>query len=246
MIRGTRMLENARRRIVKIGESISMFLALIIISIIIFTFRKYVIRTILGLPVMISIFILSFISCIALLPIPYTYIVFLVAATIQLNPIIASIVSGVGAGLGEAVAWIIGRGSKDVLEDTEYVVRLNTLLRYLEKKASWMMPLIAFLFALTPAPDKLLYLPLGLLGFDLKKVLPFTLLGKILMTYIIITAGSIWGSIIGESIESEFNDIIMFIVTTILLLVIMALFLFIRWDQILLRFVGNRSAENQL
>lgn len=135
MIRGTRMLKSARKRIVKLGESISMFLALIIISIIIFAFRKYVIRTILGFPVMISIFILSFISCIALLPIPYTYIVFLIAATIQLNPIIASIVSGVGAGLGEAVAWVIGRGSKDVLEDTEYVVRLNTLLRYLEKKS---------------------------------------------------------------------------------------------------------------
>jgi len=245
MIRGTKMPKNTKKRIVKFGESISMFLALIIISIIIFIFRKYVIRTILGFPIMISIFILSFISCIALLPIPYTYIVFLIAATIQLNPIVASIASGVGAGLGEAVAWVIGRGSKEVLEDTEYVVRLNILLRYLEKKASWMIPLIAFLFALTPAPDKLLYLPLGLLGFNLKKVLPFTLLGKILMTYIVITAGSLWGSIIGESIESEFNDIIMFVITTIVLLVIMALFLFIRWDRILLRFVSNRNAETQ-
>ncbi len=233
------------RRMVRFGESILMFLALIIVSIIIFIFRKYVISTVLAFPIMLSIFILSFISCISILPIPYTYIIFLIAATIQLNPIVASIVSGIGAGLGEATAWIIGRGSKEVLRDTEYAMRLNILLRYLEKKASWMMPLLAFLFALTPVPDKLLYLPLGLLGFSLKRVLPFTLLGKILMTYIVIAIGGLWRSIVGETIESEFNDIIMFIITTIVLLVIMALFLFIRWDRILLRFVSNEYIGDQ-
>jgi len=229
------------RRIAKIGEGFSMFLILIALSIVIFLLRKSLIRAILSAPLVLSIFTLSFVSCISILPIPYTYILFLLAATLKINPILTSIVSGIGAGLGEAVAWFIGRGSKKVLEDTEYVTRLNVLLKYLEKRASWAIPIFGFIFALTPLPDKLLYLPLGLLGFSVWKILPFTILGKIVMTYIVVFVGREWGSIIGETLGSRFSDEVMFIITIILLLIIMALFVFVKWDRILLRFISNNS-----
>ncbi|MEM1678095.1 MAG: VTT domain-containing protein [Ignisphaera sp.] len=217
--------------IIRVLESYIPTIILVIVSIMIFSLRKSVIRVLLGFNVFIATFLLSLIGCLSVVPIPYTYILFLMATVYELNPIIVSLGGALGSTLGESIAWLLGRASSSVLQNTKYFQRIEVILRFTKSRSSMALPLLAFVFALTPLPDKILFLPLGMLRYNLLKILPATFMGKMVMNIMVIAIGQIW-SVVGEEILG-LNELVMFIVTTAVLIAMMSVMMFVKWEKIL-------------
>uniref|UniRef100_A0A7C5XLP9 VTT domain-containing protein n=1 Tax=Ignisphaera aggregans TaxID=334771 RepID=A0A7C5XLP9_9CREN len=220
-----------KKDVIKIIESYTTILILIVISIIIFSMRKYIIRLLLGFNGFIAVFLLSLIGCLSVVPIPYTYILFLIAMHYELNPIIVSLGGAFGSTLGETVAWLLGRASSSILRDTKYFKRIEAIIKFTKSHSSITLPILTFIFALTPLPDKILFLPLGVVRYSVLRVLPAAFMGKMVMNIIIIITAQTWG-IIGEEILG-LDELLMFIATTAMLIIIMSIIMFIKWEKIL-------------
>jgi len=220
-----------KKDVIKIIESYITILTLIVISIIIFSMRKYIIRLLLGFNGFIAVFLLSLIGCLSIVPIPYTYILFLIAMHYELNPIIVSLGGAFGSTLGETIAWLLGRASSSMLRDTKYFKRIEIIIKFTKSHGSIALPILTFIFALTPLPDKILFLPLGVVRYSVLRILPAAFLGKMLMNIIIIITAQTWG-VIGEEVLG-LDEILMFIVTTAMLIIIMSIIMFIKWEKIL-------------
>ncbi|MEL9939673.1 MAG: hypothetical protein QW632_00090 [Ignisphaera sp.] len=234
------------RRIAKVAEAFSTILILVVTSIVIFIFRKVFISFLFSINFLLASFLISFIASISIVPIPYTYIIFLIASLYKMNLayiILLSILSGLGSALGEAIAWVVGRISREALRNTGYINRLESLLKLVEMWGYKAVALLVFIFAFTHLPDKVLYIPLGMMGYSIWKVMPVTFLGKFIMILVIILAGRAVG-LVGEQLVE--NEAIVFIFTTVLLTGIMAITLFVRWDDILLRYLQKGSVTRKI
>lgn len=217
--------------IVKVLESYIIIVTLIVVSIAIFSLRKLIIRVLLGFNGFIATFLLSLIGCLSIVPIPYTYILFLIALHYELNPIIVSLGGAFGSTLGETIAWLLGWTSSSILRSTKYSQRIELILKFAKSRSSITLPLLAFIFALTPLPDKILFLPLGIMRYSLLKVLPATFMGKMTMNIIVIIIAQTWG-IVGEEILG-LDELTIFVLTTVMLIAIMSIMMFIRWERLL-------------
>ncbi|MFX0059879.1 MAG: hypothetical protein ACFE85_18870 [Candidatus Hodarchaeota archaeon] len=112
-------------------------------------------------------------------PVPYTIALIVISAVIPgVNPIMLGIVGGLGASIGETTAWLIGRGSKGVIGDSESTKRMKN---YVEK--GW-APLLIFIFAATPLPDDAFLIVLGLAQYSIIKALMYCFLGKFTLCFL--------------------------------------------------------------
>lgn len=208
-----------------VGLYLSLLL-LVMLSVVIYSYQEPLTRVFSKAYGVAGLFLLSFISCVSIIPIPYIVIVFKLAPYV--NPLTTSIVVGLASALGEAVAWSLGRASSRALSGTIYMKRVNALLRFAERKGRLALPFLAFIFSLTFLPDKVLYLPLGIMRYSLWRLLPFTAFGKILMTYLVLRLGRYWYEVVGYEGNST-----SFIITTAVLALIMVLMVVIDWEKIL-------------
>lgn len=131
----------------------------------------------------IGVFLASFLgSLIIFVPIPYYLLVS--SVSLVFDPTIVAVVSASGATLAKTVIFQVSyMGRRLVSEATEK--RLRPFERFVSRYG-W---IAAFLAAATPVPDDLIYVPLGLAHYDLKRFLPATLMGKLILTALIA-----WGS----------------------------------------------------
>jgi len=81
-------------------------------------------------------------------PVPYVIAIIVISATVPVNPIMLGIVAGLGASIGEVSAWLIGRGSKEFVKDSE---QMNRMAKYVTTRES---PNLLFLGTL-PVSDSL-------------------------------------------------------------------------------------------
>ncbi len=93
-----------------------------------------------------------------------------------LNLILLSLFAGLGAGLGEISAYLLGRGSAKTLEDTSYGKSLDNLKTRVQ--SGWAIPLM-LLFAATPIPDDPLLIVLGMVSYSLTRMTIVYIFGKI-------------------------------------------------------------------
>jgi len=115
-------------------------------------------------------------------PVPFTITIYAFGAT--LNPLMLGLVCGVGSTIGEFTAYLIGVGGRKVL-DQRYGQRLESAKLLIQRYG---MAAI-FLFAITPLPDDLLLIPLGMLRYSLRKAMMAMLAGKVLMCTAVAYAG---------------------------------------------------------
>ncbi len=111
-----------------------------------------------------GIFLLSFIGAASVIvPIPYTVVLLTISAPqFDFNPLLLAIVAGFGAAVGELVGYGLGYAGRRVVSK-KYGRRLNAMLRIFDRFGA---PAV-FIFALTPLPDDLLFIPLGLMRYSL-------------------------------------------------------------------------------
>ena len=215
-------------------ETAVIIIVVLLFSALIYVFYKdfevFLERVITGNPVLFyfGIFLLCFIGAVSVIaPIPYTSFLFLLFAAYpgKINLILASILGGTGSAIGELIGWIIGKQMRKPLKE-KYKRRIDSLLRLATSYGEWGIYLLIFLFALTPLPDDILFIALGLANYPLIRALLACAPGKVLMIGIL----GVVGERIGElGMPPEF----VIILTVALLLFILALMLLINWEEIL-------------
>ena len=92
-------------------------------------------------------------------------------------------IGGLGCVIGELAGYFVGYGSRKLFEksESEILKNLNGFGKLLIKNKK-RTPLYIFLFSLTPLPDDALFIPLGLLRYNLIKAISFGWLGKNITT----------------------------------------------------------------
>ena len=117
-------------------------------------------------------------------PVPYTIALGIISvfpefnfSTAPQNIILLSIFAGLGAGVGEITAYLMGRGGAKTLEETSYGKSLENMKSKVE--GGWAIPLMLF-FAATPIPDDPLLIVLGIVGYSLTRMTVVYIFGKII------------------------------------------------------------------
>jgi len=137
----------------------------------------------------VGLFVLAFIS--NLVPgFPAVYLSFLASYAVISGASLESLATvlgvGVGAGLGKFALFAL---SKHLGSRIEAVRRRRELFELLRARRGG-VALTVFLFAALPLPDDLLYIPLGVAGFNTALFLVSVVAGKIAMAFIVFTLGS--------------------------------------------------------
>jgi membrane protein YqaA with SNARE-associated domain len=183
-----------------------------------------------------GVFLLSFIGTASIIiPIPYTLIIFTLSLTGQWNSALLIVAGGLGSALGELTGYALGYFGRRVVSE-ERQRKMTYLVRLFDRYG----PLAIFVFALTPLPDDLLFIPLGIMRYKFYKAFIPSLIGKLLMIFILVNSGSIAGTIFAGLFGENGNFWGMIITTILLVIVIIALYR-IDWEKVLRKYVGERG-----
>ncbi len=128
----------------------------------------------------------------------FTYVA--IGTALGMDPILASLVAAVAGALGESPAYIIGLGSKKVIER-----KYGEVLTYWEELfKNWGFFAVVMVAAIPVAPDEVAGLLSGLSRYSYLKFLLATAIGKFIK-YIIAAYGGVYGVSLFESILSSIS-----------------------------------------
>jgi len=122
-----------------------------------------------------------------------------------------ALVSGIGAAIGEIVSYYVGRliGSSKKLKESEMGEKFLRMKQQFEKHPKT-VPITVFLFALTPLPDDMLLVPLGMMNYNYKRTINPCMIGKTMLTSFICFIGAIIGANLGSDSVNPSFDLIIF------------------------------------
>jgi len=188
-----------------------------------------------------GVFLLSLIGTASIIfPVPYTLLIFWFGAlhvdnAFIFDPFLLMIVGGIGSVLGEFSGYLLGFYGRRLLSPER-----QRKMNYLARLVSHYGPVAIFIFALTPLPDDLLFIPLGMMRYSLVKTLIPALLGKMLMCYLLAFFGRTGGYFI-LSLFGEGGMEIGMIITTILLVIVIIILYRIDWEKVFEKYVGGKG-----
>ena len=171
-----------------------------------------------------GVFIISFIGSVSVIfPIPYTVVIFLLGST--LDPFFVAISGGLGAALGELSGYALGYYGRAVV-NKERQRKMGYMVKVFDRYG----PAAIFLFALTPLPDDLLFIPLGVMRYPFWKAFIPSLFGKILMTFVLAYSGQ-------QSIDFILtlfggSSLLGAVITSALLVVVILAMIKIDWEKL--------------
>jgi len=193
-----------------------------------------------------GILIVSFIgSILVFIPVPYFPVLITAAFNKQLDPHLISLSTAAGAVIAKLIIFYASYYGRNILS-TKTKKRILPLQRVLSKYGG----LGAFLAALTPIPDDVVYIPLGLAKYSPWKFALSTFLGKFLLSEIIVLGTINLGRPFAELINSEASGSsstqIAIIVGSIAILVLVIIFyLKIDWSKLIGRWFPWAVDDNQ-
>ena len=182
-----------------------------------------------------GVFLISLVGALSIIfPIPYTLIIYLLGSV--LDPLLVAVSGGLGSALGEFSGYALGYYGRAVLGEER------------RRKMDYMMKVFhhygfaaIFFFALTPLPDDLLFIPLGIMRYRFVKAFIPALLGKMLMCFILAYSGRFSIGLI-EVIFGEGGWLGVVITSALLIIVIVAL-LKIDWEKVFEKYVGTERVK---
>lgn len=166
-------------------------------------------------------------SIIVFVPVPYFPILVAAAFNKHLDPNLISLSSALGVLLAKMIIFYASYYGRRVLSD-KTKRRMYPLQRVLRKYGG----LGAFIAALTPIPDDLVYIPLGLARYSPWKFAVATFSGKLILNEIIVWSSVILGRPFFESFISTDIDplyVVLGVIVSVAILVI-TVYLSIRVD----------------
>ncbi len=107
--------------------------------------------------------------------------------------VLVAVSGGIGAALGKVIVFLLGRSFRRILPEN---TRQNVEIFAKAFKKSVFFAL--FLFAALPLPDDILYVPLGVTGYNLLLFFIAVALGKIVITFLAVVFGDLIRSITGS------------------------------------------------
>jgi membrane protein YqaA with SNARE-associated domain len=139
-------------------------------------------------------FIVSLIGNITVLfPFPYIAVIFLLggakvgpAGPFYFDPWLLGIIGGVGATLGEMTGYLLGRGGSKFVSSDQSSGFLKLVQKYPR-----MTPLVLWFLAVTPLPDDVLVIPLGIAKYPWRNVLIPQFIGKTMFLIGVAWAGNL-------------------------------------------------------
>jgi len=187
-----------------------------------------------------GIFALSFLGAASIIfPIPYTLVIFYLGSLKVFNPLLIAISGGAGSALGEFFGYFLGYYGRAVLSK-ERQRKIDYVMRIFNRYGA----VAIFVFALTPLPDDLLFIPLGIMRYRFIKAFIPSFAGKILMCLILAYGGRLSVNIIKDFVGGE-GGYLTVIFSAVLLIVVLILMLKIDWEKILLlEEKDNKESEN--
>ncbi|MCS7114052.1 MAG: VTT domain-containing protein [Nitrososphaerota archaeon] len=162
-------------------------------------------------------------------PIPYTVILFTLAPMETFNPILMALASSIGSAVGEFSGYLLGLGGRKIIGE-----KGKRNMEFLLKIFGKYSPIAIFIFTLTPLPDDLLFIPLGVMRYKFLKALVPAFIGKLTMSLIIVYSSRLAIGTIKDlfNIESDLTiTLISMIVALILLAAIFIIMFKVDWEK---------------
>lgn len=171
-----------------------------------------------------------------IIPVPYTLLIFnLSISSNEWNPLLLTIAGGLGSAIGEMSGYALGYFGRKIVSK-ERQRKMSYLVKIFDRYG----PLAIFVFALTPLPDDLLYIPLGILKYKFYKAFIPTIIGKFLMVFIIAYFGRTAGELIRLLFGEGGAEIVIVVTTVLLFLIIIAMYR-IDWEKIFEKYVAKKG-----
>ncbi len=172
----------------------------------------------------VGIFLISFVgSIIPFIPVPYFPVLVTSALDKSLDPNIIVLLSTIGAVLAKTIIFIASYYGRNILSK-----KTKTRMLPLQKLLSKYGGIGVFVAALTPIPDDLVYIPLGIAKYSPSRFALFTFIGKFFLG-----ASIVWGTVfLGRPIMERFlvvtdsNNEYSALLVTVLSVILLVLLLF--------------------
>jgi len=188
-----------------------------------------------------GIFLISLLGALSIIfPIPYTVIIFTLGGTSEgpFEPLWIAVAAGLGSAVGEFSGYLLGFGGRKAISD-KYKRKMDFLMKIFERHG-WIS---IFIFALTPLPDDLLFIPLGVMRYSFLKAFIPALVGKFFMNLIVAYSGRFSLQIIKNifGVESDWiSALISMVLATVLLILIFVLMFKVDWEKYFEKYANNQ------
>jgi membrane protein DedA with SNARE-associated domain len=192
-----------------------------------------------------GVFAISLIGALSLfVPIPYTVVIFTIGG-LKINgqwafePVWVAVAAGLGASLGEFSGYVVGFGGRRVI-GAKMKRKMDVLVKLFDKHGS----LVIFLFALTPLPDDLLFIPLGVVRYNVVIAFVPAIICKFCMNLMIVYGGRYSIEAIRNlfGVEGDWISAIIGIVLAVGLLIIVLIVMFkLDWEKYVEKFIEKRD-----
>lgn len=177
-----------------------------------------------------GVFIISLIGALSIFfPIPYTVAIFALGAIPSFDPLIIAAAAGLGSAIGEFAGYFLGASGRRIISE-RYKKKMDFLVRIFAKYGS----VIIILFALTPLPDDLLFIPLGVMRYSIAKAFIPALIGKFFMNLIIAYSGRFSVQIVRDvfGVEGDWISVLIGMILASVLLVLVFIIMFkVDWEK---------------
>jgi len=185
-----------------------------------------------------GIFLVSLIGAVSVIfPIPYTILIFTMGQFLE--PSLVAVAGGLGSAVGEFAGYVLGYYGRAVVSE-ERRRKMDYMLKVFNRYGS----VTIFIFALTPLPDDLLFIPLGMMRYKFIKAFMPCLAGKILMCFILAYSGRLSIEVIKRYL-GESGGVWSMIATSLLLVAVMFAILKIDWEKVFTKYIERREAERE-
>jgi membrane protein DedA with SNARE-associated domain len=196
----------------------------------------------------VGIFLISLLGASSVfVPIPSTVVIFILGGlqvgtppTWAFDPLLIAVFAGIGAAIGEFSGYLIGYGGRRVIGE-KYKRKMDVLMRLFKRFG----PVVIFVFALTPLPDDLLFIPLGVMRYSMLAAFIPALLGKFISNLIIAYAGRFFLYVFRDffGVEGEGMSFLVGTVIAVVLLIVVFVIMFkVDWEKRAEKYLNDKEA----
>lgn len=173
-----------------------------------------------------GVFFISFLGSASIVfPIPYTLIILVLGMNHIVDPFVLTVAGGLGSAVGEFSGYALGYYSAKLVS-MERRRKMAFFVKIFKRYGS----LAIFLFALTPLPDDLIFIPLGILRYNLWRVFIPSFIGKLLMCFLLAYFGNFFGNLLVSTLGEE-NFWIGMAFSVVFLVIILIVLLKVDWEK---------------